>query len=82
MSTKRRRTNRENGLSDAVTYITIDDDDVHYEDKGSGASEYDLWNKSRARLRQMWEAITYQRKDLFNSSGLGSFADVPAFDSD
>ncbi|KAL0566356.1 hypothetical protein V5O48_015664 [Marasmius crinis-equi] len=82
MSTKRRRGNGEKGLSDTVTYITIDDDDVHYEDHGSGQSEYDRWNEARARLRQLWEAITYQRKDLFNASGLGSFSDIPFHDQD
>ncbi|KAK1227511.1 hypothetical protein PQX77_009487 [Marasmius sp. AFHP31] len=75
---KRRRNN--DSLADTVNIITFDEDDelVEFEDSGQGR---DYWTYAKAQVRHMWELLSHQRQDLFNSSGHGvAFSDVPIYD--
>ncbi|KAL0567199.1 hypothetical protein V5O48_014800 [Marasmius crinis-equi] len=78
---KRRRAHG-SGLSKGVDFYTAVDDDFVEKETMTGGMADEHWNEAKARLRSMWELISYQRQDLFNSSGHGmSFLDVPIYDS-
>ncbi|KAL0575876.1 hypothetical protein V5O48_006098 [Marasmius crinis-equi] len=78
---KRRRATA-SGLSKGVDFYTALDDDFVEKETTTGGMADEHWNEAKARLRSMWELISYQRQDLFNSSGHGmSFLDVPIYDS-
>ncbi|KAJ8092616.1 hypothetical protein PM082_006941 [Marasmius tenuissimus] len=80
MAYKRRRGH--DALADTVNIITIDDDDDVVEEEHSGAGE-NYWSLAKAQLSSMWELLSYQRKELFNSAGHGtSFSDIPIYNTD
>ncbi|KAL0057440.1 hypothetical protein AAF712_015921 [Marasmius tenuissimus] len=69
-------------LADTVNIITIDDNDNVVEEEHSGAGE-NYWSLAKAQLSSMWELLSYQRKELFNSAGHGtSFSDIPIYNPD
>ncbi|KAL0567338.1 hypothetical protein V5O48_014650, partial [Marasmius crinis-equi] len=74
----KRRRHGGSGLSNGVDFHTAVDDDYVEKQTMVGGRADEQWNEAKARLR----ILSYQRQDLFNSSGHGmSFLDVPIHDS-
>ncbi|KAL0564577.1 hypothetical protein V5O48_017466 [Marasmius crinis-equi] len=88
MSTKRLRINiipktGKHGLSNNVNFLHLLDNDTLVQEQRSSGLTDENWDEGRAQFRNLWEHVSFQQENLFNSSGNGTkFADIPIHDSD
>ncbi|KAL0061126.1 hypothetical protein AAF712_012046 [Marasmius tenuissimus] len=82
MSSSKRRRTRNDGLSNSVNIISLDEDYDIVETRATGYGQ-NYWDEAKARVCSMWELLSYQRNNLFDSSSHGfRFSDIPIYNPD
>ncbi|KAK1225157.1 hypothetical protein PQX77_011913 [Marasmius sp. AFHP31] len=70
-------------LADTVNVITFDEDDELVETEYKDDRRGHQWTEAKAQIRHMWDLLSYQGQDLFNSSSHGTlFSDIPVYNPD